>query len=497
MLFRLLHQFMFRLFSLNVLDTDTPGAPAVASSMTAYLDRLTAQRSALQEELNGIVTAAETRGEDLTEAEAAAFDEKRSEITKLDARIAELRESIDAEQSAAAAAANAGPASGGSVQVRSEPLTYQRDDNRQSYFQDLGKVVVGGGDAEAQRRLLRHAQEVRTRAEAEDRADPGMVDGEQVGVERRDLSRTDGSGGYFVPPAWMVDEYVALARASAVTSNLVNNRPLPTGTDSINVPKVSTGTAVAIQTADNGGVQETDLADTYVTLPVRTIAGQQDVALQALEQSPIAFDEMVFGDLTGDHAAKKDQQVLYGSGSSGQVVGLYNITSVDTTAYTDASPTLPELYPKVADSVNEVSTNRYLPPQAIIMHPRRWFWACAQVDSTGRPFIVPTAQGPYNALAGQSGLAAEGPVGTMLGIPVYIDANVQTTVSSTYDVIYVTRPSDHWLFESSIRTRVLPEVGSGTLTVRLQLYSYLAFTAERYPRATSLVVGSGTTTPSF
>lgn len=495
MLIRLLFQFMSRLFAFHALDPAAPGAPV--AGMASFLDQLVAKRAAAQEELNAIVNGAEARGEDLNDDEAAAFDEKRSEITKLDERIAELRESIEAEQRAGQAAVAVGAQTAGTVTVKSEPLTYQRGDNRQSYFQDLGKVIVGGGDAEAQRRLVRHAAEVRERAEAEDRANPGTIDGEQVGVERRDLSRTDGSGGYFVPPAWMVDEYVALARASAVTANLVNNRPLPTGTDSINVPKVSTGTAVAVQTADNASVQETDLADTYVTLPVRTIAGQQDVALQALEQSPIAFDEMVFGDLTGDHAAKKDQQVLYGSGSSGQVVGLYNITSVDTTAYTDASPTLPELYPKVADSVNEVSTNRYLPPQAIIMHPRRWFWACAQVDSTGRPFIVPTAQGPYNALAGQAGVAAEGPVGTMLGVPVYIDANVQTTVSSTYDVIYVTRPSDHWLFESSIRTRVLPEVGSGTLTVRLQLYSYLAFTAERYPRATSLVVGSGTTTPTF
>lgn len=466
--------------------------------MLEFLNKLIEQRSALQSELNDIVNAAETRGEDLNEDEAVQFDEKREAIKALDARIAELRESIEAEKRAGEAAAGAGPASAGTVVVRSEPTTYQRGDNRQSYFADLAKVVVGGGDAEANRRLLKHASEVRERAEAEERSDPGTIDGQSVGVERRDLSRTDGSGGYFVPPAWMVDDYIALARASAVTANLMNNRPLPPGTDSINLPKVSTGAAVAIQTADNAAVQETDLADTVVTLPVRTIAGQQDIALQILDQSPIAFDEVIFSDLAADHEAKKDQQVIYGSGGSGQVVGLYNITSVDTTAFTTGSPTLPLLYPCLADSVNEVATNRYVPPEAIIMHPRRWYWAAAQLDSASRPYIIPTAgQGPTNALAGQSDAAAEGLVGNILGVPVYIDANVQTTVSSTRDVIYVTRPSDHWLFESSIRTRVLPEVGSGTLTVRLQLYSYMAFTAERYPRSTSIVTGTGTTTPTF
>jgi hypothetical protein len=32
--------------------------------------------------------------------------------------------------------------------------------------------------------------------------------------------------------------------------------------------------------------------------PVRTISGQQGVAIQLLDQSPIAFDEIIFRDLT-------------------------------------------------------------------------------------------------------------------------------------------------------------------------------------------------------
>lgn len=465
--------------------------------MLEFLNKLIEERAALQSDLTAIVTAAETRGEDLNEAESAEFAEKRDAIKAKDERIAEIREAIDAETRAAEAATKAGPASAGTVTVRSEPLTYQRGDNSRSYFQDLAKAVIGGGDAEASQRLQRHALEVRERADAEERAHPGDVDGQAVGVERRDLNRTDGTGGYFVPPAWMVNDYIQLARASAVTANLMNNRPLPTGTDSINLPKVSTGAAVAIQTADNAAVQETDLADTVVTLPVRTIAGQQDISIQAIDQSPIAFDEVIFSDLAADHEMKKDQQVLYGSGASGQVVGLYNITSVDTTAYTDGSPTVAELYPKLADSVNEVVSNRYMPAECIIMHPRRWYWMLSALDSSNRPLVVPTAQGAYMALGVAENNAADGPVGHVLGVPVYIDANVQTTVSSTQDPIYVTRPSDHWLFESAVRTRVLPEVGSGTLSVRVQLYSYIAFTAERYPRSTSIVVGTGTTTPSF
>ena len=57
--------------------------------------------------------------------------------------------------------------------------------------------------------------------------------------------------------------------------------------------------------------------------------------------------------------------------------------------------------------------------------------------------------------------------------------------------------SDLLLFESGIRTRVLPDVGSGNLTVRLQVYGYLAFTAGRYPQSVVEIGGAGLVAPSF
>jgi hypothetical protein len=62
-----------------------------------------------------------------------------------------------------------------------------------------------------------------------------------------------------------------------------------------------TGTKVEVQTADAAAVASQDLTDTSVTAPVRTLAGQQDVSLQLLEQSPVGFDEIVFADLIADY----------------------------------------------------------------------------------------------------------------------------------------------------------------------------------------------------
>jgi hypothetical protein len=61
--------------------------------------------------------------------------------------------------------------------------------------------------------------------------------------------------------------------------------PLRPGTDSINLPRIATPTATGVQSVD-GRVTSMVLTDDFITAPVRTIAGQQDAALQVLEQSP-------------------------------------------------------------------------------------------------------------------------------------------------------------------------------------------------------------------
>ncbi len=277
----------------------------------------------------------------------------------------------------------------------------------------------------------------------------------------------------------------------------MTNLPLPPGTDSLNVPRISTGTSTDIQTADNQSVSETDLADATVAAGVKTIVGQQDVAIQALEQSPVAFDRIIFADLTADYATKLDVQVLSGSNSAGQVKGIRGATGINTVTYTDTTPTVPELWPKIASAINAVHTGRYLPPTHIIMHPRRWSWMLAALDDQHRPFIVPSSNGPTNSMAVVNAPTSEGVVGTLQGLSVVVDPSIPTTLGSgtNEDIILVMRASDSYLWESSIRTRVLPEVGSGTLTTRIQVYGYAAFTPERQPKSITLLSGSGLTDP--
>jgi HK97 family phage major capsid protein len=293
-----------------------------------------------------------------------------------------------------------------------------------------------------------------------------------------------------------MDEFITLARAGRPTANVVRNLPLPPSTDSLNIPKINTGTTTAIQTADTQSVSETDLADTSVAAGVKTVAGQQDVAVQALEQSPIAFDQIIFGDLLGSYATNVNLQVLNGANSAGEVKGILAASGTSSVTYTTTTPTVPGLWPKIASAINAVHTNRFLPPTCIVMHPTRWAWFLAALDSSNRPLVVPNGQGGLNSFATVNAPTSEGVVGELQGLPVVVDPSIPLTLGAgtNEDRILVMRASDLYLWDSAIRTRVLPEVGSGTLTTRLQCYGFISFTAERYPKSTSIISGTGLST---
>jgi hypothetical protein len=110
-----------------------------------------------------------------------------------------------------------------------------------------------------------------------------------------------------------------------------------------------------------------------------------------------------------------------------------------------------------------------------------------------------TAKARQNAIGTFGGVLSEQVVGSVQGLPVVTDPSIAITggAGTNEDYILVMRASDSYLWESAIKTRVLPEIGSGNLTVRMQVYGYLAFTAERQPKSITLVSGTGLAAPTF
>ncbi|MDH6111925.1 HK97 family phage major capsid protein [Kitasatospora sp. MAP12-15] len=535
------------------------------------LGDLRARRESLLGEMQTLSAAA------MTAEQRGRFAELDGEITALDGEV-ELRErQVEREQRAASARAASGQTgtsapgerrSGSGWQVGEEPNTYGRGSGH-SYFLDMARVAAkqgrgDGGVVFSEQRLARHAQELAVdiprRAErraaaaasafdrihatgspAERRAQEralAMMD--KAGVspferESRALSRTDGAGGYEVPPLWLIDELVPYLRAGRTFADLLHGMPLPAGTDSINIPRLTVGSATGPQVADGAPVNGRDMSDNFVNAKVQTIAGQQDVGLQLLDQSPIAFDELILGDLSADYNSQLSGQCFVGSGTAGQITGIWpggvisntngiyipNTNNTSGQTWVNGGGATPSVNGSVFQAGGQmlslVARTRLRPPTHHVWHPWVWYYLLTQVDQSGRPLVVPGT--PNNtgfnmAAVDNDGPVVAGPVGWYQGLPVILDPQMPvtfpasggtnpqiTTLSSgqfaispgsgVYTPVLCGLWDDCYLWEGEMRTRALTEVLSGSLQVRFQLYNYVASLFNRYQAYSAVLTGTG------
>ena len=133
------------------------------------------------------------------------------------------------------------------------------------------------------------------------------------------------------------------------------------------------------------------------------------------------------------------------------------------------------------------------------MHPRRWGFITAGVDSSNRPLVVPAGNNPDNAVGVGEAAAYGNIVGSLLGIPVITDANVVTNAGSgsNEDQIYLVKADDHILFEDNLFQLKFEETNAGSLTTKMVVYGYAAFASGRYPLGISKMSGTGLVTPTF
>lgn len=465
------------------------------------LAALLSERAALAVTRDAVLAGPTTDKRDLTDVEVKEFDAAREAIIAHDEVINECRARIsnledDEKRQLAADKLSADLGRGGRpgdpnyIPGRStDAPTYPRGGPGSSYFRDLVKGTVLS-DRDAVDRLTRNNREI---ADPQSRQNQGRTD--------RALTTIYGSAGEFVPPLWMIDEYVRLARAGRVVADQVRHMTLPSGTNVINLPRLATGTAVAEQATQNTAVQNTDATTNSIAANVATIAGQQVISLQLLEQTPMGLniDEILLADLAGDYATKLDVFVI--SNNATNKVGLLAAAAGgNAVVFTTASPTMSLLYPKIADAVQRVATTRFLSPQKIFMHPRRWAFALASLDTAGRPLVVPSAQMPQNALAlDENGVVAEGYVGTLQGLPVFQDPSIPINLGAgtNEDRIIILRSDDVILFEGSPRSEAFREPLAAQLSILLRFYNYVALHASRYPASIAVISGTGLVTPTF
>jgi HK97 family phage major capsid protein len=378
------------------------------------------------------------------------------------------------------------------VRIVHEPLTYRRD-SRSSYFQDLARRANRNEPA-ATSRLDAHAAEMGV--EIPRREQRARMVAAQQGVEMRTApSRTDGRGGYFSPPLWLMDELASVPRPGRLLSGLIPDFPLPAGVGEISVPRLTTGTQTQV-VVDGAPATDLDITDLAVTSTVVTIAGAQAMSMQILEQSPPGgyLDHALFRDLRESYDGHLERQLITGTGTSGSLLGLLSVPTgpglASAVTYTDASPTAAKLYPFLGQAVAQLGDARLLPPEVWLMRTAREAWILFGEDAQGMPLSTPghMAAPTVEYLFDDRRPAQGAPLGTY---PIMRDDAIPVTVGQ--DAIVLCRPSDMMLLESEPRTAVDFESMSGVLEVRLQLRAYVAALVARYPTGIATVQGTGLT----
>lgn len=472
------------------------------------LERLTTQRSELTTEIKNLETQVEERaaggGDDhLTDAEQKTMTDGDALAAELDERIASMTAREEREAAAGALATRIAGLQGleqrgdrptGGAKIKSEPLTYN-ERGRNSWVLDnllLARNLSGMGG-------------LNTSATREDAAERLQRYGKEFEVEQREappfnstlLERDNVTGDFasLVPPQYLLGEYAALLRAGRPTANLVAGMGLPGTGMTMAIPRATAGTTVSTQATQGTNPTTTNMAVSDLTIPVNSFTGRAVLSRQSVERGGVDLDRLTFADLAADAARYMDQQVLYGSGASGNATGLAitgGIIAVAITATTGL-----DLIKAVANALQSINTQRLLPGDVILMHPRRWGAMTIAVDTTNRPLI--TVESGHLNVFGQGGAdLVQETVGTLLGVPVVTDPNLRTNLGAgtNQDEVFVIRRGDSYLWENGVREFVF-EQPVGPAQIQLAVYGNHAFTCGRYPTSVAYISGAGLVPPTF
>jgi len=255
-----------------------------------------------------------------------------------------------------------------------------------------------------------------------------------------------------------------------------------------------------VQATQNTALSDTAMTTTSVSTGITTVGGKQIISMQLLQQSGIPFDRVILGDLAKAYAVQVDSQVLYGSGSGGQVSGLVGVAA--NTAFPSATPapssvtSANSLYYTVAKAAAAVQTAIFEVPDAIVMSPARWAWVVGSVDTAGRPLVIPNGAN-FNPLGTTGVQVAQGLAGYFGSYPVYTDPNISgaANAATNQDEIYVLKRDQVWLYESAVQTESFTATYADQASVLFRILGYMGLIANRRTGAVGSIRGTGLVTP--
>lgn len=416
----------------------------------------------------------------------AARDQAKNDVTGIESKLANANK-IKAEEMERAEKQRTSeptqtrkPAYNQVARVGNEERTYRKDQDPygKGFLMDISRQFMFQ-DVEAASRLSRHMQEER--------------------IERAEyMQRAAGTSAFsgLTVPQYLTDLYAPATAALRPFADVCNRHPLPAAGMSVNISRITTASSAGLQASENANVSETDMDDTLLTVNVQTAAGQQTISRQAIDRGT-GIEDVTMQDLFNRVATVLDSTML-----NQAATGLTNMAAAN--AYTDATPTGAELYPKILGAAAGVEGALLAMgrPSHAVMHSRRWYWLSSQMSSTWP--MINWAGLPVQA-AGQANTNSSygsGPRGVLpCGLEVVVDNNIATNLGAgtNEDEIYVVPSSECHLWEDPNAPLFIraEQAKAASLGVLLVAYSYFAYTYGRYTNGTQKVGGTGLVTPAF
>ena len=216
--------------------------------------------------------------------------------------------------------------------------------------------------------------------------------------------------------------------------------------------KVTTSTAVVVQSAEGAALGVTDLATTAVTATPLIYGGSIDVSRQVLDSADPSAMSMVMSDLIEAYA-QASETVIKTAVESG--------ASASGTAITAATP-----FAGTLGNVIKYYTTRFKAAEAQFIPSALFAVLLAEADTTGRPKMP--LLNPQNS----DGTTAPGGIsGSILGAMDFL------SYASTVNVVVTARANDYVIYESSLASFSFDQV-VGPQAVRIGVWAYLVVGAR-------------------
>jgi HK97 family phage prohead protease/HK97 family phage major capsid protein len=227
----------------------------------------------------------------------------------------------------------------------------------------------------------------------------------------------------------------------------VRNAALPAAGMTFEIPRVKTAPTVAV-VAEGDAFSDTGVEIEYIPCTVSAFKGMQKFSVEVLDRtSPAFFDELVRLMAAG-YAKATDEAML---------------TAIQGGTLDSTAITLPFDGDEFAGFISRGAASIYTAtkrfPTGVLVSPSQWANLIALTDSSKRPLFNVAG----NSQNGMGSIEPGSPVGSVMGLPVYVDPYQGTTGDDT--IVLVNSESFVW-YESAaplqLRTNI---VGTGEIEV--------------------------------